>query len=130
MAGFGRVQCDYQHSFSMSRKKDCYNIHMDTIRKIRTLRHKRSKTNAELLKIAHDLGVVISQQDAALLQAERLNQDRMDACQDARERLLMKLDVYQSGVRSKLSRTLSIISVILSIFSALATIYAHLVKGK
>lgn len=101
---------------------------MDTIRKIRKLKHKRSKTNAQLIGLAQSLGVTINNQDQELLRATRLSKAEEEACEDARERLLTKLDSYQANERSKFSRTLALIGVVLSIISALLSIYASVLK--
>jgi hypothetical protein len=102
---------------------------MDTIKKIRKLRHKRSKTNQELLELADTLGIKVNAHDRRLLELVGDNNKELEACEDARDRLLIKLDAYHSGQRSKLSSTLSLISVMLSIVAALLSIYASLLKS-
>lgn len=101
---------------------------MDTYRKAKKLRGTRSKSNSELLDLAKELGLKVNQNDTRLLGLAAKSQEESEACEDARERLLLRLDGYQSSIRSKLSQGLSFISVLLSIVAALLSIYASIIK--
>jgi hypothetical protein len=92
------------------------------------LKDKDKKPNAELLQIAHEAGVAVTERDGALLRQPETTADN-EECEAARERLLLKLDSYEAKKRSSFSQTLAFISVALSIVSALVSIYASLLKS-
>lgn len=81
---------------------------------IKDLRNKNSKSDAELQNLAEQLGITI-QQDKAVSEGGG-NIDRAQ--------LLLHLDTYEAKRRSRLAQALSYVSLVLSIVSALVSIYA------
>lgn len=90
------------------------------------LKGKNEKPNVDLLQIAREADIAVSERDKAFLGRPQGFDD--EAGQAARERLLLRLDSYEAKKRSKLSQTLAFASVVLSIISALFSIYASFRK--
>lgn len=102
------------------------------MRVLQSLKQKRAMDDAALVQLAGRVGVPVATRDIALLTTTGMQSgvagSRNAEGEIARERLLLKLDTYEALRRSRISQWLAQVSVVLSIISALISIYANLIK--